>query len=155
MKNRLGFKWIVALAMASALLLTSSFSDNIGVARAGEDSSDMVEHELTRATALLYVGTDEGDLLPVCSAVEFKRNKGNTCYTYYFLTTAECVMDDRTLDQVLEEFGQEMVKFISEADFYWTFNDGGHKLFYPAKVAISRDRKVIVAILIGRTKYRG
>lgn len=127
MKNRFGFKWILALAMALALLFIAPLSDNVGVAIAGEYSSDQAERDIAKATALLYVGTEEGDLVPICSAVAFQRVAGNT---YYFLTAAECIVDD----WAMEEFGQEMVELIPKMDFYLTFNEGGPKLFYPAKM---------------------
>ncbi|PIT88080.1 MAG: hypothetical protein COU29_03640 [Candidatus Magasanikbacteria bacterium CG10_big_fil_rev_8_21_14_0_10_36_32] len=108
--------WLVILVAIMFSMLTTSVSSD-------EISDQQLERDLQKATATVYINTDEGDMEPICSAVAFKRGADNT---YYFITSSDCLGDDL----VVSLFGD----VITEMDFYLAFNQAGKVKMFPAKI---------------------
>lgn len=107
---------VILMAVCFSLMASGLSADNV--------SDKQFEKDLQEATVTLYFNTEEGDLVPACSAVAFYRGEGNT---YLFMTSSACVADDL----VLREYGD----LVFELDFYLAFNEAGQTNMFPAELA--------------------
>ena len=114
MRNKF-MRLAVLMAVCFSLMAAGISADNV--------SDKQFESDLQKATVTLYTSTEEGDMIPICSAVAFKRDVN----TYLFITSSDCVADNI----VLREFGD----LIAEMDFYLAFNEAGQVEMFPAKLA--------------------